>query len=417
MFNNNKLYTKKKNSNFFLITTFIIFLIPYSISGLSANYSFIFFPLILILISGKIKTPSKNIILITLFFILVLLISTLYQYELLRYLDRRLISFLIFMSIFSYTTIDIDRDKINSFKIAIVLIVLFFAIYKLGKYIYWKNLDVGNLKHYVGSSRYGFVYILAFWITWFYQPHSKFFKILKSPIILLILVGIFLTFSRTTILALFVSFFFYYLTYFSLKKKNFIFRIIFIILIPIIFLIIIYSLSIIFPWGVKYFSNTILIFLSVDGLIDLFQRFTEMGTSEGFRVFILGKILNFVSYNPLTGSGFLGCWIMFDDLKCSAHNQYSDVLFRTGLIGFCFYMYILYQIYKFLRDNHPDLLYGYIGILVYGFFHETFKLSQGGFIIAFLLGAMASTKREINSKFIKNQDKYNKQNKIVSKNI
>ena len=122
MFNNNKLYTKKKNSNFFLITTFIIFLIPYSISGLSANYSFIFFPLILILISGKIKTPSKNIILITLFFILVLLISTLYQYELLRYLDRRLISFLIFMSIFSYTIIDIDRDKINSFKIAIVLI-------------------------------------------------------------------------------------------------------------------------------------------------------------------------------------------------------------------------------------------------------------------------------------------------------
>lgn len=108
---------------------------------------------------------------------------------------------------------------------------------------------------------------------------------------------------------------------------------------------------------------------------------------------------------------------MFDDLKCSAHNQYSDILFRTGLIGFCFYMYILYQIYKFLRDNHPDLLYGYIGILFYGFFHETFKLSQGGFIIAFLLGAMASKKREINSKFIKNQDKYNKQNKIVSKNI
>ena len=139
MFNNNKLYTKKKNSNFFLITTFIIFLIPYSISGLSANYSFIFFPLILILISGKIKTPSKNIILITLFFILVLLISTLYQYELLRYLDRRLISFLIFMSIFSYTIIDIDRDKINSFKIAIVLIVLFFSGYSSVTTILFSN--------------------------------------------------------------------------------------------------------------------------------------------------------------------------------------------------------------------------------------------------------------------------------------
>lgn len=413
----NKLSLKKKISNFFLITTFIIFLIPYSISGLSANYSFIFFPLILILITGKIKTPSKNIIFITLFFISVLFISTFYQYELFRYIDRRLISFLIFMSIFSYTIIDIDEDKIKSFKIAIVLIVVFFSIWKLQRYFYWKNLDVGNLKYYVGSSRYGFVYILGFWIFWFYKPHSKFFKILKLPIILLILVGIFLTFSRTAILAMFVSFSFYYLSYFFQKKNKLILRITFIVFIPIIFLIIIYYLSLIFPWGIKYFSNTILIFLSTDGLTDLFQRFTSVGSSEGFRVFILGKILKYVTYNPLTGSGFLGCWIMFDDLKCSAHNQYSDVLFRTGFIGFSFYVYILFQIYKYLRDNYIDLFYGFIGIIVYGFFHETFKLSQGGFILAFLLGAMVSTKREMNFKFIKNQHRYNKQNKLVTKNV
>ena len=79
----------------------------------------------------------------------------------------------------------------------------------------------------------------------------------------------------------------------------------------------------------------------------------------GFRVLLLGKIIDYVSLNPFTGSGFLGCWIMFDDLKCSAHNQYADVLFRTGFVGLYIYLYILYKIFVYLKHNHQDLFYGF----------------------------------------------------------
>ena len=84
---------------------------------------------------------------------------------------------------------------------------------------------------------------------------------------------------------------------------------------------------------------------------------------------------------------------MFDDLKCSAHNQYGDVLFRTGFIGLFLYLYLLYKVFIHLKNNHRDLFYGYISILVYGFFHETFKMSQGAFILAFVLGMMVTANR------------------------
>jgi len=403
----NKSSLKKKISNFFLITTFIVFLIPYSISGLSANYSYILYPLLIILINWKIKPLNKNFILIISYFFLILFLSIMYQFELMPFLDRRLISFLIFMTIFSYMIIDIDEDKIKAFKIAIVLIILFFCFWKLERYISYNYVELkSNLKFYLGSSRYGFVYILAFWISWFYQPHSKLFNILKFSNILLILIGIVLTYSRTTLLAFFVSFFFYYLSNFSLKKKRFFKRFLFIIFIPIIILTVINFLHIIAPWTAKYFSNTIFIYFSIDGLTTFYQDLFRSGSSHGFRFTILEKIVNYAFNNPFTGSGFLGCWIMFDNLKCSAHNQYGDVLFRTGFIGLYFYLFILYKVFEYLRNNHKDLFYGFIGVLVYGFFHETFKLSQGAFILTFLLGAMASAKRKVGSKFYKNSEKF-----------
>ena len=194
-------------------------------------------------------------------------------------------------------------------------------------------------------------------------------------------------------------------------------RLLMIIFLPIVFLIIMYYLQKFFPWGARYFSKTFFVYFSLDELSNLFQRFNNESTSEGFRIFLLGKILNFVLHNPFTGSGFLGCWIMFDDLKCSSHNQYSDVLFRTGYIGFIIYLYILFKIYKYLKDNHRDLFYGFIGTIIYGFFHETFKMSQGGFILAFLLGAMVSKRRVISNKFSKELIDYPSKNITSPKNV
>ena len=126
----------------------------------------------------------------------------------------------------------------------------------------------------------------------------------------------------------------------------------------------------------------------IDGTIyrEVFE--SDPKSSMGYRSFILKKVLNFVAFNPVTGSGFLGCWIMFESFSCETHNQYSDVLFRTGIFGFCFYIYILFIIFKYLNAKHKDLFFGFIAVLIFSFFHLTFKLSHGGFMLSFLI-AMA----------------------------
>ncbi len=395
MINNSKLLKKNILSISFYIIIFIFFLIPYSISGLSANYSFILLPLIIIFLSGKIKRPSKNFIIFILFFFFILLLGTIYQFQLFKYLDRRLISFFIFMTMFSYVVIDVDRDKINSFKIAVVLIVLYFVILKIGKFIVYTEAEKGNLKFYVGSSRYGFVYLLAFWIVYLYKPGSKLLSILKKLTVILILAGIFITYSRTTILCLLLSFGLFYLTVLFRRDKKFFYKLLYFSLTPLILVILLILMQKLFADTYNYFFDTFFVYFSIDGLFNFLERFSNIKTSEGFRVFLLGKIINYVTFNPFTGSGFLGCWIMFDNLKCSAHNQYADVLFRTGFIGFYIYLYILYKVFIYLKDNHQDLFYGFVSILLYGLFHETFKMSQGAFILSFIIGMMVTSKRSL----------------------
>ena len=405
MTNDRKLNLKKKFSSFFLIIFFIIFLIPYSLpGGFSANYSFILLPIFLILLTGKFKKPNRNIILIVSFFFLIFILGTIFQFELFQHLDRRFFSFIIFMTIFSYIVIDIDKETITAFKIAVVLIVLYIVTWKISKFYTYSAAQAeghyGNLKFYIGSSRYGFVYLLAFWIIVFYKPTTKLILILKYSAILLIIAGIFITYSRTTIISLVLSSGFFYLNNFIFSKRKFFSKIFFLILIPIIFLVLVNLSQKYFSNTFNYFSETLFAYLSIDGFIALSERLSNLDSSEGFRFDLWGKAIHYVSLTPLIGSGFLGCWIMYEDMVCSAHNQYVDVLFRVGFLGFYLYLLILFQVFNYLKNQHRDLLYGFISILIFGFFHETFKLSQGAFILTFMIGMMMTYQR----------NKYNEKN-------
>lgn len=385
---------KKTVTNFLLIITFIFFLYPYSFLDKSANYFFVLFPVLITLLTGKIKKPTENIVIIVLFFFLIFFIATFYQYELIQYLDRRLTSFIIFMTLFSYLIIDIDTKQINAFKAAVVLIIIYFTISNIIKfYIYTLEGQV-NFKYFLGSSRYGFVYLLAFWITLLHKPSNKLFNALKYLTILLILIGIFLTYSRTTILAFFLTLVLYFLSNFSSIKKNFFVKLNFFTIIAATFFSILILIKIFFSKYIFFnFQDTVFTYIYNDGVNLFLERLSNPLTSEGFRLHMIGKILHYVSLSPIFGSGFLGCWIMYDNMGCSAHNQYTDVLFRVGFIGFFFYILILFQIFKYLKNQHRDFFYGFISIIIYGFFHETFKLSQGGFILTFLLGMTYTSKR------------------------
>jgi O-antigen ligase len=115
--------------------------------------------------------------------------------------------------------------------------------------------------------------------------------------------------------------------------------------------------------------------------------------SPGIRVQIWRHILDFVSANPLTGAGFLGVWIIPSAKTGSAHNQYFDVLFRSGLPGFGMYLVLLFLLLRYLRRADQALFWGLVAVLIYGVFHETFKESQGAFVLAFLLGMFSESVR------------------------
>ena len=398
----------------FLTSIFIIFIIPFSsVYGdgrVSANYSFILFPIFLILLTGSIKKPNNNIILIISSFCFIFLISLLYQFEFYKYLDRKLVSFIIFMSIFSYILIGINEDMVKAFKVAVVIFSCVFSFIKVADFFLLHCFDTGrNCKATLGSQRFGFIFILALWIVALYQPRFTSIKILKAVCFTIILLGIMNTFSRSSIIALFGSFLIFFYTQINLKTKllnlSSCLKYIFIALIACFLLLTVFQNHFEF-----YLQRIFNFFLEGTFYSEITQ--SDSRTSLGLRIVFLKEILKFVAHNPFTGSGFLGCWIIemdlsnnpYKTLNCSAHNQYADVLFRTGLFGFCFYIYLLLRVLKYLRTTNRDLFFGFIAILIYGCVHETFKLSQGAFVLTFLVG-MTYSKRS-NFSLFKNKIQY-----------
>src|SRR5581483_9473329 len=101
----------------------------------------------------------------------------------------------------------------------------------------------------------------------------------------------------------------------------------------------------------------------------------------------------FVALNPMTGSGFLGVWVLPMSRVFhvgSSHSEYMDTFLRLGVIGSGAYLYLLVGILKFTYRHHREVFVGLVGVITYGLFHETFKESQGAFILAFLVGMYAT---------------------------
>lgn len=390
--------TTLSNINFrdmFFVALFMLFLYKYSIDidgdGISANYLYILLPVIIILARGKLLLPNKNLQLIIALYILIFCLATIYQYYYIEFIDRRLISFVIFMSMFSYMVIKIDLRMVRSFKFAIALISI---IYSLGQIYTYISLDLARVgfagKDIVGSQRYGFVYILAICLLLQYFPRNKLLFILKFSGLTILLAGLLLTFSRSSIVAIIGSAGLYlaYKILMWLKRpripRN---KIVFAAsLYFFVFMAIILLLRWHFPSTFDLYDETLFSLNRANG--DKTFWLDNPEASEGYRIFLFKSIVEFVFFNPFTGSGYLGVWV--HNPAGSAHNQYTDVLFRTGVFGGCAYVFLLLKLLKFLHLREPGLFWGVIGILIYGLFHETFKESQGGFILAFLLGMMAN---------------------------
>lgn len=381
----------------FLAFIFFIFLLPLSISinndGISANYLFVLFPIVIQFTEKKVKLPIGKLQFIILLYTIIFLVTSIYQYEYFDSISRRTISFLLFLTIFSYLFIDYKENYLNSFKFSLVLISVYLAFKSVLMYYQLGGAALGwEAKGLVGSQRIGFMYIMTFWIIFLSKPKGFFEALIRFILFFIILIGVLLTFSRTPIVAFALSLFIYFVYSFRmwLKKPNM--KTIYIFILILFFLVsVIILLSFLFPEIFDFFKSYFFFF---DKSSDSSFDFSDSGSSEGFRYYILIESFKYLIFSPFMGAGFLGVWILIDDQSGSAHNQFLDILFRTGLLGFVAYIYILVQISIFLYKKDKSLFFGFISTLVYGFFHETFKLSQGAFILTFLLGFTYSNKQK-----------------------
>tara|TARA_A100001011_G_scaffold388787_2_gene469108 strand:+ start:273 stop:1451 length:1179 start_codon:yes stop_codon:yes gene_type:complete len=376
----------------FMVVLFVGFMGQVTLgAAFSGNYFFLIFPLVYFLKDQSIKLLYGDLKIAFYIFSFIFFIAWLFQYSYWHLSLRKLVSFILFMSMFSYAFINVNERMIKAFKIAIVVYTFYLSLSNLNEL---RSYDLATLgyaaKNQVGNQRYGFLYIIGFWLVFFFQSQSFLLRLSKIPLLVIIFLGILLTFSRASIVGLIGSGLVFFMIIFGSKikltAKNLgVFSLYGVGVAIVVAFSGIYE-YIALPF--EYFADRLFAFRFSDGSSNF--DISNPASSEGYRIFLIKSILEYVASSPVFGSGYLGIWIILDDGIGSAHGQFNDVLFRTGIVGLGIYLYILQKLGSYLYKYDLGLFLGFIGVLVFGLFHETFKVSHGAFVLAFLIGMWAT---------------------------
>jgi hypothetical protein len=151
-----------------LVALFTIFLTPFSFmvrgDNVSVNYSFVLFPIFLLLTGGKLKAPIKSAQTLISIYIIIFITCFIYQNYYIQFWERRFISFFIFMSLFTFFIVEIDKQMMKAFKYSIILVSIIYSLNSL--YTYFSNggmsLGFEGMRPIVQSQRYGFVLLFGF---------------------------------------------------------------------------------------------------------------------------------------------------------------------------------------------------------------------------------------------------------------
>nr|WP_255490955.1 O-antigen ligase family protein [Spartinivicinus marinus] len=222
-------------------------------------------------------------------------------------------------------------------------------------------------------------------------------KFVKNLFIAIVVIGVFLTFSRASVVSLVFSYILYVFFLIISNKYDINKTIVYFLYSIFVSVLIILMLFFLFPMVAEFFSLRLFQFLSNFDSIE--ENISNSATSEGTRFAIWKYTVIYVLNSPFFGSGYLGIWAIQDNFG-SVHNQYFDVLLRTGILGFLIYIYMLLKIGKKLYRNRQSMFFGYVGVIVFGLFHETFKESQGLFILSFILLMSFKCYDNISSNFV-----------------
>ena len=365
---------------------------PITISGFGVNYLFVITPLLYLILGGRLNRLPMLLKFFGVLLIVIFLIATTYQIDHVDEGFRRIISFLLFMSIFSLSFLNLKPRDFNSALIALIFVSCLLSLVSI-----YKLLSLGLLqsafeaKDEVGSQRIGFLLIFSFWALLRYGiERNIFIKIITASLACVILTGIIITYSRASIVSFIGSAILYLMISghairFSRLANPFL-----IAVATIIALMFVTLVEFAFPSIYQFLNERLFDFIISGRIVD---NILDPQTSEGTRFRIWSDVLDYVVFNPVTGSGFLGSWILGIDAG-SSHNQYIDVFLRLGFIGFFVYVFLLWRIWILLLKNNVLLFCGFSGVLIYGIFHETFKEPGGALLLALLLSYYSSIARK-----------------------
>lgn len=340
----------------------------------SVNYTFALAVIILVFLRGKLTVPPLEIQSIIFILTLVLFASILSNPNSPHH-ERQILSFLTYSSVFMFCFLKLKEEAVLSLLMGVLLSGLVYSLNLISKvYLEFDVDQIDQLKNMVGSQRYGFVLLFSFWIVLLELRLKLNLSLLTLiPILAVLILGMSLTYSRTTILVL--CFTLGIFTLLNIKSKKII-KLVFsltgafvalvsfdIINLPIGY----YTKSLFEPLFNSGFSNSLLVETS----------------SEGIRLLRLKEILNHTAESPFFGTGFLGYWAIAP-IGSSAHSQYGDILLRTGLFGAFFYALTLVSTVVKTWKYSQSTFWALSSILCYSVFHETWKDSHGAYLMALI---------------------------------
>ena len=367
-------------------------------SGISVNYSFVFVALILMLINRKLEMPVKPVFLAMIAYVAIFIYSS--DFTIVgpehSWLIRQVLSFGAFMTAFSFCFTKIEEKVVEAFVLSMILAGIGYTLSSLMNmflmgdiyHVTYKNIlfepTFFFVKNIMGNSRVGFLIVSAFFLALYKATQKEIPGYLAGALLAILFIGVMTTFSRSTV----VSFAFTFLAFLVLIMAGRIkvkfdaeMRSCF-----ICFFLICATFLIIHPMVFMFYVDRLFV-LGIESAVS-FGAQSSMNpiSSEGFRLDIWSTIIEHSNEKPIAGSGFVGVWSLFDSGVGSSHSDFLDVLFRTGYVGFVFYLALLSLMMNVFFKTDIRFFATLIAFLVFGFFHEAFKEAHGRFALAFMLG-------------------------------
>lgn len=354
---------------------FILFcLFPIYVGNISVNYAFICIPII----SKNCNLHFGRVQLTYLFILCICYFLSFFTWSESWnkiFVYRSFVSFSLFLTPFIWAFFKPDKIFYENVILAIIIFCLSYSIYSILRTLYEISynglIDTYLLKDIVGGNRVSFILVIGYYLLNYLKLQGN----IKISIYFIVFLGIVLTFSRAALITWLI------VGLFNLKWHRINFKLSYFVYTGAV----LYLFFLLFPQLTDIFT------FFYDRI---FGRFTNSSydiskstTSEGIRIDTWKSMLNYMRENMklFFGTSYLGPWILKDIQVSSSHNQFIDVFFRSGIVGFSLIFFtVISTIINLFRNNVTIYIMGLV-LLVYGLFHETFKETQGALILSLLL--------------------------------